>query len=368
MDFGIMFFSSAAQEGGYGLLREASHFADRHGFTCVWTPERHFHAFGGLYPNPAVVGAGIATMTENLQIRAGSLISPLHHTVRIAEDWAVVDNLSGGRVAVSFGSGWNVDDFVFFPERYERRQEVMYRQIETVRSLWRGEEIVRENSFGKPVSIRLYPRPVQAELPVWVTSSGNVETCVSAGRIGANLLTHLIAQDLPTLAGKIREFRRAREEAHGDRGTVSLMLHTFLGRDLDEVRERTYRPFREYLRSAVSLERLAAEGGGAISGGHRIEAHEISDDAMEDLLDLAYERYFATGSLMGTPESCAELVQRLEEQGVDEIACLVDFIDDPEAVMESLVHLDELRARFSTDQRTAAGRAAVETFMDPLEE
>lgn len=367
MDFGIMFFSSATQAGGYTLLREAARFADRHRFTCVWTPERHFHEFGGLYPNPAVLGAGLATSTDRLQIRAGSLISPLHHTVRIAEDWAVVDNLSGGRVAISFGSGWNVDDFVFFPSRYERRQEVMYEQIETVRRLWRGEEIVQENSFGKPVNIRLFPRPVQRDLPIWVTSSGNVETYRSAGRIGGNLLTHLIAQDVPTLGDKIREYRRARYEACGDRGTVTLMLHTFLGRNLEEVRQRAYHPFREYLRSAISLERLAAAGGGVISGGHKIDPREISDDAIEDLLDLAYERYSETGSLIGTAESCADLVQTLESVGVDEIACLVDFIEDPRAVMEGLIHLDELRARFSTERRAAAVREAVEAFMDPLD-
>src|SRR5689334_12257536 len=140
MEFGIMFFSSAggdAAAGKYDLLLEAARFADRHGFSSVSTPERHFHEFGGLFPNPSLVGSALAMVTGRIQIRAGSLISPLHHTLRIAEEWSVVDNLSKGRAAVSFGSGWNVDDFLFFPERYTSRQAVMYEQIETVRRLWR---------------------------------------------------------------------------------------------------------------------------------------------------------------------------------------------------------------------------------------
>ena len=349
MEFGIMFFASGGtgnEPGKYLLLLEAARMADRSGLSAVWTPERHFHPFGGLFPNPAVLGAALATITERIQIRAGSLISPLHHTLRIAEEWSVVDNLSGGRAAVSFGSGWNVDDFLFFPERYAQRQTHMYGQIELVRRLWRGEEIEETNCYGKPVRVSLYPRPVQAELPIWVTSSGHAETFASAGRYGANVLTHLIGQDLATLAGKIERYRTALFESHGPKvtGKVSLMLHTFLGPDLDTVKATVRRPFREYLRSSISLEQLAAGGGGVISGGHRIEAHRIPPDVLEELLDLTFERYFETASLMGPPERCLRMVERVAEAGVDEIACLIDFVDDPEAILGSLGHLGALDA------------------------
>jgi natural product biosynthesis luciferase-like monooxygenase protein len=349
MDFGIMFFASGGagnEPGKYRLLLEAARMADRDGLAAVWTPERHFHPFGGLFPNPAVLGAALATITERIQIRAGSLISPLHHALRIAEEWSVVDNLSAGRVAVSFGSGWNVDDFLFFPERYAERHAYMYGQIETVRRLWRGEEIEQTNSYGKPVRVSLFPRPVQPELPIWVTSSGNAATFASAGRIGANVLTHLIGQDLPTLADKIERYRAALRESHGPaaEGKVSLMLHTFLGDDLAAVKATVWRPLREYLRSAVSLEQLAALGGGVISGGHRIEQHHIPPDVMEELLDLAGERYFESSSLLGPPERCLRMVERVAAIGVDEIACLIDFVDDADAVLESLGHLGELRA------------------------
>jgi natural product biosynthesis luciferase-like monooxygenase protein len=373
MDFGVMFFSSADEagtRGKYDLLLQAARFADTHGFSAVWTPERHFHAFGGLFPNPAVTSAAIAAITSRTQIRAGSLISPLHHTIRIAEEWSVVDNLSGGRVAISFGSGWNVNDFLFFPERYEQRQKIMFEQIETVQRLWRGDTIVQPNSFGKPVDVALYPKPVQPELPIWVTTSGNVETFKSAGRIGANLLTHLIGQDLTQLEAKIAQYRQAREEAGfaPEGGTVSLMLHTYLGTDLDAVRAAVRQPFRAYLRTALSLEQLAAVGGGAISGGHKIAPHEIPPDMVEDLLDLTFERYFTSGSLMGTVESCEPTVNRLIEAGVDEIACLVDFgVGDTEAVLNSLELVDGLRELFAAESLQRSSDEALERFAQPLE-
>jgi natural product biosynthesis luciferase-like monooxygenase protein len=351
MEFGLMFFSSAAASSGagkYHLLLEAARFADSHGFCAVWTPERHFHAFGGLFPSPAVISAALAMVTHKVQIRAGSLISPLHQAIRIAEEWSVVDNLSNGRICISFGSGWNVDDFLFFPDRYSTRHAVMYEQIETVRRLWRGEEMAFDNSFGKPVQVALHPKPIQRELPVWITSSGSVETFVSAGVQGANVLTHLIGQTIDQLAHKVERYRMALREHHGAdaQGKVTLMLHTYLGADYDATKARVRTPFREYLRSAVGLEQSAAAGGGAISGGHRIEAHEIPPEVLEELLDLTFERYVETASLIGTPASCEPLLGRLAEIGIDEIACLIDFVDDPAAVLAGLPYLAELREAY----------------------
>lgn len=372
-----MFFSSSdagAPGSGsrprYRLLTEAALFADQRGFCGVWTPERHFHPFGGLFPNPSVIGAGLATLTSRIQIRAGSLISPLHDPIRIAEEWSVVDNLSGGRVAISFGAGWNVDDFVFFPERYQNRQEVMYQQIELVRHLWRGGEITRPNSFGKDVPIKLFPRPVQPELPYWVTTSGNPATFRQAGAIGANVLTHLIGQDLATLAEKIQLYREAREEGGFDpaSGTVSLMLHTFLDGDAAAARERVRTPFREYLRSAISLEQLAAQGGGVISGGHAVAPHQIPPKVLEELLDATFERYARQAALIGTVESCSELVWQLADAGVDEAACLIDFMDDPEAILAGLEHLDALRGKFSEEALRNAAASFTQALCEDLED
>ena len=372
MDFGLMFFFSADNHAGsdkYRLLVEAAKFADEHGFCCVWTPERHFHKFGGLFPNPAVTAAAVAVLTRRVQIRAGSLISPLHDVLRIVEEWAVVDNLSAGRAAISFGSGWNVNDFVFFPERYTSRHAFMYEQIETIKRLWAGEKISLTNSFGKEVELATYPAPVQIELPIWITSSGNAETFVSAGKIGANVLTHLIGQDLPTLAEKIDLYRSARER-HGfdpDSGKVSLMLHTFLGTNRESVKAKIRAPFREYLRSAISLEEIAAQGGGVISGGHKIQPHDISPGVLEELLDLTFERYFQTAALMGTVDDCRQFVFTLADIGVDEIACLIDFLDDYDAVLESLKHLATLNSALSAATVRRESDAALTALMDDLE-
>ena len=350
MQYSIMFFS--ADTGGsdpYRLLKDACAFADRHGFTAVWTPERHFHDFGGAYANPALTSAALAMITTRLHLRSGSLIAPLHDEVRIAEEWAMVDNLSNGRIGISFGSGWNINDFIFFPDRYAQRHAVMYKQIETVQRLWRGEPITRRNSADKDVVVSLFPPPISPTLPVWITSSGNLETFRSAGRLGANVLTHLLTQDVATLQQKIAVYRDARRQAGFDpaAGLVTLMLHTYVGDDLDEVR-RTVKPhFLAYLRTAFSLEQLAAWGGGTISGGYAVDAEEIGPELLAELLDVAFDRYFTGASLMGTVATCREFAARLAAAGVGEVACLLDFGPAREQVLDSLarvVDVGQLRA------------------------
>ena len=343
MAFSLFYFASDesdAAEDKYSLLLEGAKFADSNGFEAVWTPERHFHAFGGLYPNPAVISAAIAATTERVRIRAGSVVLPLHDPIRVAEEWSVVDNLSNGRVDISFASGWHADDFVFAPDNYADRKEVMRREIETVRKLWRGESISRRCGSGKDVSLKIFPQPVQPVLPVWVTAGGNPETFRMAGELGANLLTHLLGQSVEELAEKIAIYRQAwREHGHlPEEGRVTLMLHTYVGEDVDAVRETVRRPLLDYLRSAVGLIRqLAAQLG------QDIDSANFTDDDMEALLSHAFDRYFETSGLLGTPSMCLDMVDRLQTIGVDEVACLIDFGVDADAVMSGLGHLNTVR-------------------------
>jgi methionyl-tRNA formyltransferase len=118
MEFSVYYWGNDDLPGPakYELLLEGAKFADANGFCAVWTPERHFHAFGGPYPNPAVTGAAAAAVTKTIGVRAGSIVAPLHHPARIAEEWAVIDNLTNGRAGMAFASGWQPDDFVLRPE------------------------------------------------------------------------------------------------------------------------------------------------------------------------------------------------------------------------------------------------------------
>lgn len=337
LDFSIMFFASDAarqQKRKYELLMSCVDFADRNGFAAVWIPERHFHRFGGPFPNPAVLGAAIAAVTSNIRIRAGSVIIPLHDPIRVAEEWSVVDNLSDGRVDIAFGQGWNPNDFVLAPSKYEGRLMDMHRSIQEVVSLWKGGTITRQNGVGASVDIAVYPPPLQSELNVWVTCSGGHDRFVEAGAMGANILTALLFQDIEELRKKIRAYRDARAQNGFDpaTGKVTLMMHTFLGADINDVRKKVQAPMSKYLEDSIDLWRQKST-----------DLENVPEDQRKILIEFAFHRYMRTQSLLGTPESCAPLVRNLVDSGVNEIACLMDFGVDNALVLESLPFVEKLK-------------------------
>jgi natural product biosynthesis luciferase-like monooxygenase protein len=352
LELSLLYFASAESGGpdAYRLLLEGARYADEHGFAAVWTPERHFHAFGGLYPNPAVAGAAIASLTRRVGIRAGSVVLPLHHPARVAEEWALVDNLSRGRVGVSFASGWQPRDFVLAPERFAGAKSELARGIETVRRLWRGETVAFPDPSGAMVEIRTLPRPLQPELPVWLTSAGSVETFQLAGEIGASVLTHLLGQTLEELRHKVEVYRKAwREHQKGGDGHVTLMLHTFLDEDAQQALETAREPMQAYLRSSVGLIRSFAgewtafkkRADGTTEVG--VDVASLAPEELDGLVAYSFERYARSSALFGSPESCADLVDRLREIGVDELAALIDFGVPADAVLGRLPQLGRLR-------------------------
>jgi len=340
VDFSLFYFASDESEAGdkYRLLMEGAKFADENGFSAIWTPERHFHAFGGLFANPSVTSAALAMITKNLKIRAGSVVLPLHDPIRVAEEWAMVDQFSRGRVGVSFASGWHDRDFVFAPANYADRKKIMLRDMETVRALWRGEEITRSSGSGKEVRIHILPRPVQPELPVWLTAGGDPGTFQSAGEAGVNLLTHLLGQSLDELKTKVALYRDSFVKS-GKPGKphVTLMLHTYVGNSDAEVERLVREPFCNYLKSSVDLMKQVAKGL-----GEEFQSATLTPEDLGALIDHAFDRYFRTSGLFGTPDTCLAMVRKLKDMGVDEIACLVDFGIASDAVLASLENLRSL--------------------------
>ncbi|CAM5243421.1 MupA/Atu3671 family FMN-dependent luciferase-like monooxygenase [Streptomyces cyaneofuscatus] len=345
MKFSLFYFAHAGQSSAadYELLLRGAQFADQAGLDAVWMPERHFHEFGGQYPNPAVTAAALAAVTSKVGLRAGSLVAPLHDPVRVAEEWAVVDRISGGRAGVSFASGWREQDFVLAQRPYRERREATERTLEEVRTLWSGGAVTRTDRSGAAVQVRTFPRPVQAELPVWLTSAGRPETFRTAGGLGANVLTHLLGQDLERLRANIATYRDGyRPHANSTRGgTVTVMLHTFLAADPMEARRRCAGPIQEYLRGSMDLWATGSSGEGA-------DLSQLSNDDLDFVVERAADRLMDQAAAIGTVADVQGLLDGLAECGVDEIACLVDFGVEERAVLDALPLIADLVRRADT--------------------
>ena len=355
----LFFFSadSAEQQGNkYQLLLESAKFADAHGFAAVWTPERHFQRFGGLYGSPSVTSAALAMITKHVGIRAGSVVLPLQNPLRVAEEWAMIDNLSNGRVAIAAASGWHANDFVLSPDTYQNRYADMYEKIGIVQKLWRGEKVSLANGVGLKTEVNILPAPIQPELPIWLTGQSD-DTFLNAGKHGFNVLTANFAlnHDLKGFVRKAKLYRDAIQTHHGRRGHITLMAHTFVGDDDDAVRKTAQPAMAEYLKVNIEMQKDHSAGTKDDRGLVRKtswvkpELSALSEQETEIMIEFQVRNNLRSPlSFIGTYDQCTRQAERLSEIGVDEIACLIDFGIGFNDVMASLHRLSELLAQRQT--------------------
>jgi natural product biosynthesis luciferase-like monooxygenase protein len=343
MQFSLFFFGSDSDEAGpYRYLMAASEYADDEGMTALWVPERHFCRFGGLFSSPSVVGAALAMKTKHIGIRAGSVVLPLQNPLRVAEEWSIVDNLSGGRVGIAAASGWHKNDFVLAPGRYENRRKIVFEDLALISRLWQGESVEFPGDHGSSVAVRIRPRPVQATLPIWITTS-SLDGCERAGRMGFNLLTASFAHGyrIEDVSECVQRYRKAIREAHSRPGHVTLMTHAYAATSEAAINGLAVRALSNYL--SENLDMLASNPATT----SRVQKLDLPEGRMRSTFLKAASRMAVDSptTLIGTIATLRERVRRLQDAGVDELACLTDFGIGFEDAMASLSLLCELHDR-----------------------
>lgn len=345
-----LFFFSNVTEGAstspYQQLISMVQLADEMNFEAVWTPERHFNSFGGMFPNPSVLSAALAASTRRISIRAGSIVLPLHDPIRVAEEWALVDQLSVGRTGVAFAAGWQRNDFVLNAGNYKSRQQCLFSSIEKVQSLWSGNPLVRDElslpDSPEPVEIRTWPMPIQHNIPVWITVGSNPQLFQEAGKRGFNVLTHLINQTWEQFETNCASYRGARAEAGYDidTGKITLMLHTQAGRPKTEMLPELRPALKSYLSAFMQLsDNLSQSSAAGVVQNQKRQAYT---------LQWGVEKYLNHYGLFGSASECQEMLVALKQKGIDEIACLIDFGMAEKSVKATIDTLATLLIKEST--------------------
>ena len=217
---------------------------------------------------------------------------------------------------------------------------------------------------GALVDVHTLPRPVQDELPVWLTSAGTPATFERAGTLGVHVLTHLLGQSIEQLGENIARYRAAWTDAgHPGEGRVTVMLHTYLDRDGDTAREVAREPMKGYLGTAVGLLRDVASAFPTFANrgsGMDDLFKSLSPEELDQLLEVAAHRYLGSSGLFGTADDAAAVIEAVAAAGGDEIACLIDFgietdqaLASLELLLDAKARIDERRASPSTDGAAA---------------
>ena len=143
-------------------------YADELGMHSAWIGEHHFNSLGVL-SCPDLVLAYIAARTKHIRLAPAVTVLPLHHPIRVAEQWATLDLLSNGRVDFAAGRGYDRREYLPFHVSFEDNQAIFDEGLELVRKLWAADDRITHQ--GKHYSfddVRITPKPVQQPIPTYV--------------------------------------------------------------------------------------------------------------------------------------------------------------------------------------------------------
>jgi len=241
------------QAGRHRSFVEQAVWAEEAGFHSVHLGEHHFSDY--ILSAPPVVLAAIAERTRRIRLSTATTLATHLDPLRVAEDYATVDQLSDGRVELVTGKGAFADTYRAFGQAWEEADARYVENVELLLRVWREETVTCKPRFRAPLqALSVQPRPLQQpHPPVWIGSAGgSVEL---AARNGLPLM-------LPSVFGPAETFRPARDrylerwQAYGHepaKARVGSCTHAFVARDSQTARRRWFPHYDHYLRWANDL-------------------------------------------------------------------------------------------------------------------
>ena len=317
--------SARSGSAHYGRWLERIEEAERLGAESVWLTEHHFFDDGYL-PQLWTFAAAVAARTEHVRIGTAVNLLPLHTGIELAEQIALVDVISDGRVEPGFGVGYRKPEYAAFGGDFKRRYGVFAERIREMRALW-GEEPGAERTVTPP--------PVQAPVPLWGGFGGRMGARM-AGRLGLGLVS--LNRDVAS------EYTAALVEAGHDpsaarlAGAVDLFVSDDPERTWAELGDHLLYRQRSYARYMFEGTKLAAN-------------------------PPSFEGHSKDGFAVGTPEQIAEILgRRIDGLPVQHLFTWADYPGIGEDLIDRHIELvltkvaPLLRARTAPADQTAGAR------------
>ncbi|MBW2372579.1 MAG: LLM class flavin-dependent oxidoreductase [Deltaproteobacteria bacterium] len=225
--------------------------AEGYGFDSLWPAEHHFSEYG-VCGSPAVNLAAIARTTKKIRLGTGVVVLPFHHPVRVAEDFAMLDQLSGGRVDLGVGRGYQPIEFEGFGVDQTKSREIFDESIEVIRRCWTEEKLNFEGKHYRFKDLEVRPRPLQdPHPPIWMAALSE-ETFEKAGRLGFNLLlSPVFGGSLLTAADRIKRYRDTLADNGHDPSTrqVGALVMMYTGKTQEMAQKEFADPVIWYFRT-----------------------------------------------------------------------------------------------------------------------
>ena len=309
MKFGIFVFGDNHPELGrsnqkfYQEILTIAEWAEELGFASFWLGEHHFYWYGTCVSPPAVIAA-LGQRTRTIRLGPAVSVLPFHHPLVVAEEYALADNLCGGRLNFAIGSGFSPVEYKTFGMSMEEARERYWESFEVILKAWTQEEFSHKGKFYQIENGSLYMKPLQKPLPpTWVAASSD-ETLIKTGELGFSTMGIPFARSTSILEVKEKNdlFKESYIRAgHKEDPDIIVALHVYLQRSEEDAVKST-RP--HYARVAEYL-KTSRRPGAPVPDFDNIKREKLA--------------------LFTTPENAVVILNEYEKIGVTHVICMVNF-------------------------------------------
>jgi len=220
-------------------------------FDSLWPAEHHFSEYG-VCGSPALNLAAIARTTKKIRLGTGIVVLPLNNPLRVAEDFATLDQLSGGRVEFGVGRGYQPIEFEGFGIDQAKSRELFDESIEIIQRAWTEEKLNFKGKHFEYRDVEVRPKPLQRpHPPIWMAALSE-ESFEKAGRHGFNLLlSPVFGGSLQGAAESISRYRETLAKAGFDPSTreVGALVMNYTGTTQEQARAEFADPVMWYFRT-----------------------------------------------------------------------------------------------------------------------
>lgn len=295
----------------YDQVMDQCVYAETLGYDTFFCAEHHFHEYG-VVPDPAVMLSALAQRTDKIRLGTAISILTFHDPRRLAETYAMVDMMSGGRLVYGVGSGYLAHEFEGYDEDPADKRDKFNENLDIVKKLLAGERLSYDGQFSRSENVVLNVFPHEGRVPPIYVAVLARPGAYHVGKQGNWLFTvpYASCEDFDDIGNMLAEFRRGREEGgHGpDDDDHVFVLHTQVAKSDEACHARTKDPYDLYVKT-----RLYAK-------------MHVYEDILENGI-----------CLFGSVETVADKMVRLYEMGIRHVAALHNFGNMPmEQVKESM--------------------------------
>src|SRR5437016_1160018 len=280
--------------------------ADELGFDVVWLAEHHFSQYG-ICPSLAPLAGAIAATTRRVRIGTAVVIAPFEHPLRIAEEWAEIDILSGGRLEFGLGRGYQPSEFRGLGVSMEATRERFDESLEIVRLAWTTERLTFAGKHYRVDDVRVLPKPIQKPHPPLWTAAVSPDTYTLAARRGLKILTSPSFTPWDILRKNFDAYRAAWREAQGTDagGDIAMNKIVHVADTSKQARDDLREPTRWFFRTQADL---IADPAGVPPAQYKFYRR-----VRENLMSLSEDKALEQAAICGDPEEVADKIRQHHE-------------------------------------------------------